>query len=338
MSDTKLILHIGSTKTGTKSIQRALASAPQGGQRNWIYPRAGRKTSAHHNLAYEMGAAFRTAGRWKLDQGGWDAALAEAGEPARIIISSEAFIYLTQPEIATLADRIGHLNPRIQLYLRRLDRWAHSHCIQQLRFGRADIGTPIDVVNTDMFQMWGQDGRAQGRIVADWVHVFGHDAVTVTAFDRSVIGDDIVQHFAKAHDLRDHDDWPDRVRAHDSPSLKTLLAVWKLRTLCAEALGADFALTRRMAELVSSHFRDRGDVVPRYQLLSAAACHALWAAYRDDQAQLKALLGADAPVFASLDDLDDADYVARPLDYLDAFSDDEMGFVHDLAQRRIKMG
>ena len=86
MSDTKLILHIGSTKTGTKSIQRALAVAPHSDLRDWAYPQAGRKTIAHHNLAYEMGAAFHAAQRWKPEQGGWDAALAEAGGAARNLL------------------------------------------------------------------------------------------------------------------------------------------------------------------------------------------------------------------------------------------------------------
>ena len=79
---TPIVLHIGSTKTGTSSLQRYFADqSSQLLDQGVCYPAAGRRGPgllAHHNLCYEKqsgrvrSGVFRPAvGTWDEAAGGW---------------------------------------------------------------------------------------------------------------------------------------------------------------------------------------------------------------------------------------------------------------------------
>ena len=93
-----ILLHIGSTKTGTSSLQRFLTdNAGQLRQRGVVYPISGRRATgqiAHHNLCYENQSGRLESGKFQPQVGTWADALQEIDESSASlgIISSEAFM------------------------------------------------------------------------------------------------------------------------------------------------------------------------------------------------------------------------------------------------------
>jgi hypothetical protein len=125
----QIFLHIGTTKTGTSSVQRvmdnnsdALAAA------GVLYPTSGRghpSRYAHHNLCYEVQEGRRSSGKFDPTRGSWQETLDEidASSADKAVISSEAFFYCEPGQIDALARLLRGRQVTIIAYLRRQDRW-----------------------------------------------------------------------------------------------------------------------------------------------------------------------------------------------------------------------
>ena len=101
MGRKRAFIHIGLAKTGTKSIQFALAQRRSKLERaGWIYPRQGTTTnrSGHHGFAWYLGqATHEHPGLKRFDIAAFNAAVASANDK-NIIISSEGLSALSSSE------------------------------------------------------------------------------------------------------------------------------------------------------------------------------------------------------------------------------------------------
>lgn len=173
------VLHIGSNKTGTSSIQSMLqANRSVLNAAGWDYPDFHQEYFAHHKLAYSIG------GRTALAlPDGWEdefrQAVADTG--MRYIFSSELFFRLVPPAAAAVF--FPPEQTRIVLYLRDhlsyMTSW-YAQAIQE----RNLIASFTDYVQ--IFQ------QPYMQFLAEWDAVYGRDRVTVRPFDRKeLIGGDV---------------------------------------------------------------------------------------------------------------------------------------------------
>ena len=191
-----LILHIGTTKTGSTSIQNVLArSRPELAAQGVMYPRSP-GDAQHDLLAYAL--MENLAQRERLDTALWrgltpDVRIAQFREELadeirsappgikRFIISTEfIYILLRKPtEVQAVHDLLRPLFDHIKVvvYLRRQDSHFTSLYTQLLRSG--------EVVAPDQLKMRARPLHEldYAKMLDRWVTVFGHDAIEPRLFD-----------------------------------------------------------------------------------------------------------------------------------------------------------
>lgn len=108
-----LTIHIGTHRTGTTSIQQALAEAPIH-ERGILYPKTGRDFNAHHRLAQAI------VGLWEQPLGLWDDMWREvenAGLP-QVLLSSEDFSWADDKKVEVLSRMLPDGPRRVIVFLR----------------------------------------------------------------------------------------------------------------------------------------------------------------------------------------------------------------------------
>ncbi|MDO5622708.1 MAG: hypothetical protein Q4G24_14710 [Paracoccus sp. (in: a-proteobacteria)] len=203
---TDLILHIGTEKTGSTSIQRALAVcrdrlAAQG----VLYPRM-MDTPNHTELAL-LGMGDRPEDPLQMQELartglGYDAYVAEAlrrldaeiaaSGAQKVVLSNEHCHGRLHDEgfVARLHD---HLAPRfgavqVVVYLRRQDRMAVSHHSTRLREGGQGQVFPAKAPGSPFYDY--------AQLLDFYAERFGTDAITVRLFERDrMVGGDVVPDF-----------------------------------------------------------------------------------------------------------------------------------------------
>jgi hypothetical protein len=193
-------LHVGTHKTGTTSIQAALAELPRPTTRGDIHvPHAGRADigGGHHNLAWELNGDDR----FDPARGGLAAVLVEIMTRgcSRVVLSSEDFEYLhARPEaLRRLTDGLKEIGyrPVIVIYLRPQASYLESLYAELVRHGLpvtfdAFFDHVIAAGRFEFKDRWrfafDYDGFAQSFAAA-----FGHDNVIVRAYgtQTDVVGD-----------------------------------------------------------------------------------------------------------------------------------------------------
>ena len=147
----RVIVHIGSTKTGSSALQatlyerRAELRAAEA-----LYPDAGIAAGAHHVLAASI-----HPGAWRLHRGvlgedpaghraHFDAAIAAIQEeiaarpPRTLILSSEYFwSFMPEPAYAALAEAFPSARFEVVAFVRRQDEWVASSYLQAVKSGEA---------------------------------------------------------------------------------------------------------------------------------------------------------------------------------------------------------
>lgn len=173
----KLILHIGLHKTGSTSLQLALArtSGP------FLYPKTGRDTKAVHAFGQHLLApALKEGERSPL----WRDLLGEIEGAGLVILSSELFHLLDDAEVEALKHYIPHAE--VVMYLRRQDRFFQSiYGMNVLYTGEirelSDYTLEADLDYNRVYRRW-----------ARYFHV------TAVPFERqSLVGGDIVADFSQ---------------------------------------------------------------------------------------------------------------------------------------------
>lgn len=195
----RLILHIGSHKTGSTSLQKALRQ----GQRQktlgpWRYLHAAPRVDFNPLIqCCGMGAQMQTVMRWSFLERQLQRARERGG--GSCIISTEMLFWVDDPiDIKALADRLRleFDEIRVVVYLRRQDLLALSHR-KQVVMGRAAYqfyGAQVQALPT--FRPYMMRYFDYAAKLEKWEQVFGRDKVIVRRFQRrDLLGDDTVLDF-----------------------------------------------------------------------------------------------------------------------------------------------
>ena len=177
----KLIIHIGTHKTGTTFLQHSFSQGSQVlREYGLLYPEGGRKYNAHHLLAWTLRPDSKPGSElFELD--GWNAFLEEAkgfsGEA--ILISSEDFEWLM--DISLLGQLNEHFDVKVLFYLRAADAYVESYYNQIVKdFQTKEERTLTNYVCEET--LFFLDAHL---ILKRWEAVFGREAVILRLFDRS---------------------------------------------------------------------------------------------------------------------------------------------------------
>ena len=220
MTANRAFIHIGLHKTGTKSIQFALAQRRSRLARgNWLYPREGTTSnrSGHHGLAwYLQGASHRHPGLLKFDLAAFQAEIASAGT-RDIIVSSEELSKLSRNKfsIETVLGLFPAHEVFVVVYVREQAEFLNSLYTEVLK----DMTYPSSIGNfvarrlqadqdnyLALLQLWHQ--RLGRRLLVrpyDRTEMYGGDTVRDFAHLMSI--DDIVRPLPAERKNLQHNTW-----------------------------------------------------------------------------------------------------------------------------------
>ena len=195
----RLVVHVGTPKTGSTTIQAALAALePELRQHGVHVPRSGRigAGSAHHADLPRTLNAFRS----NPARGAWPALVDELRrtDARQFVIPSEAFTRPRHPAaveaIACVADRcalevhvVGYVRPQCQCFdSTYAQRVANGY--ERLPF---DVFAAVSLFRPSMAR---HPWLSYRRVFARWRAAFG-DRVTVVSLERSRLPDGLTAHF-----------------------------------------------------------------------------------------------------------------------------------------------
>lgn len=185
----QILLHIGTGKTGTGSIQNFLFDNRDVllKQYRLLYPVSGLKSVEHFG---ERIHAHYGVVRWALDRNKIKleelAREIEGASADRAVISCEDFYHrLTAQDIGFLAECLGGHDSHVVCYVRRQDQYMESAWKQQIKVG--DLHTPFPIflkrhVNPDYLQ---EVHANYERMLNAWSEVFGPENIILRVFDRT---------------------------------------------------------------------------------------------------------------------------------------------------------
>lgn len=201
-----LVLHIGTHKTGTSTLQSVLTrAAPRLAERGVSYVAAGRENRiAHHPLAWGL------RGRYSTGMEVWEGARAEinASTAPIQVLSTEGFWYEDPAEVKRQLAFAGEV--RIVAYLRRQDAFLQSLYKQAVSSGRKTN-----------FQDWLSEFGYRGdylTVIDRWADAFGRDAIVVRPYERGSSTIDVVDDFFALVGLDPADTIADIKRGSHNPS------------------------------------------------------------------------------------------------------------------------
>lgn len=249
----KCVLHIGSNKTGTSSLQYSLdQSRDQLRSDGVLYPLAGTKATRETRKSNTRQVGFRFAVRplrstpnglessFGLD--GWrerwryrrefrkafDAECREIPEDGAVILSDEALFIFSDDATATGARRF--LKRRFEtieivVYLRRPDGFMAGAYSQAVKQG--------STLSTDEFMRGRLHEALYHQRLAPWIDAFGADRIRARAYGSAWLrGGDVVADFANAVGIRLGDGQANRVNQSLDPTGLALLLC--INRICAE--------------------------------------------------------------------------------------------------------
>lgn len=195
----RLVLHIGSHKTGTTTLQSALLRGKrQGLLGNWSYLHAAQRVDFNTLVGTKgMGAGLHTVLKWPF----FDRRMKHAASQNMqdVVISTEMLFWLNDmAQITALAARLRQEFDEIRIvaYLRRQDQLALSHR-KQVVMGRAAYqfyGAQLQALPCyapHMLRYFDYAGK-----LAKWEQAFGAENVTVRRFQKADLqGGDTVTDF-----------------------------------------------------------------------------------------------------------------------------------------------
>lgn len=140
----KVILHIGSPKCATSSIQAMLHKNRDVLKKNAIYyPTLGIpvKVHGHHNLSYEYSISKTMTDKFKSEYGGWNELLADLQKQEfdTAIISTEALFRKQQHIVNKIAGLLSDFDVTVACWLRRQDQFMESAYNQLEKFSAPTI-------------------------------------------------------------------------------------------------------------------------------------------------------------------------------------------------------
>ena len=193
---TEILLHIGTHKTGTTSLQHRLAAATAPlAERGVLYPRTGRPRrgprAGHHQLAWSILGKGRPVPTevWSDLGREW----ARSGLP-RMVLSAEGFEHLSPTGIRQLRDQLPDARFRVVVYLRRPCAFLRSVYLQRLKKGNEH--RPFAE-----FVQHNAHRCDYPRLLADWATVFGKAALVPRSYDKAAQGVGVIDDFLSLLDI-----------------------------------------------------------------------------------------------------------------------------------------
>ena len=331
-----IVLHIGSTKTGTSSLQQYLTqNAKNLARQGVVYPVAGRNAGgqiAQHNLCYEKQKVRVANGAFKPEVGTWSEALAEIdqGPAASGVISSEAFMNCRPHQVRSFREVLAGRDVRVVAYVRRQDLWLQSAWNQQARFGRCSLDF------WDFYTGVSKRGRGDYHgMLLPWAEAFGEKCIFVRNFDALSAGGIVPDFFetflpnVKVVEANAGDE-----RRNTKAGIKQLVAVSTVLRVCRERVGPDFMLASSSAIKIAEYFRDRPDEVTAFSVLSYEDACELRRRYAESNELLAGLSPSfsDSGGFPAPDPEEYRNHIKVADVGQSVFTDDELRFVTRMAR------
>lgn len=178
----RLVLHIGTHKTGTTSIQRYMAHMHDVGRQNgFVYPLTGRPTTndgaswGHHVLSWSIRnmKGYSGEGYWKQVKEEIDRSNSEVA-----VISAEGFCRFEDHHVAKIKPFLEDYDVIVVIYLRNPLDYLVSSYKQRVKMG----------VCHSSFQTFVREFAHEcdyTQIVNRWVEAFGQDKVIVKSYDKA---------------------------------------------------------------------------------------------------------------------------------------------------------
>lgn len=194
----KLIIHIGSAKTGTTSLQSFLANnGPLLRDHGFIYPKSGRGDTANHFSLF----ASLMPNVWYCPQPPpsfaetWESLREEIASTSEVtIISFEGFFRLTEQELSHIRNLFQDFEIRIVCYLRRQDELLAAAIAQGVRAGNPEV---TSISEGKKYYAYLLDFRAR---LEPFIQQFGLERISVAPYEKSsLIERDIVHDFCARH-------------------------------------------------------------------------------------------------------------------------------------------
>lgn len=265
-----LIIHIGSHKTGTTSVQQACF-------------RHLKRGVSYINIRPTGTRILKSSGRLEdfhawIDLETADGLFRPQKAGARFVTSDEEFFWIHEPETverfaAMLKQRYASVT--VLCYLRRQDRLALSHR-KQVSEGNTPAArfygttaTPLPVYGPHLHRYFDYDEKLTGI----WASAFGRENITLVPYDRAaLVKGDIVEDFAHRCNLRFNLTEPIRVNSSldgNRTFLGLKLAELNIpkprRKRIMDLLpgAGTFAPTRAEAEAFQAHFAEANERLAR---------------------------------------------------------------------------
>jgi len=204
----QILLHIGTGKTGTSSIQNLLFLNRQllRDRCSADYLDCGRSSSEHFG---ETIHAHYPVVRWLLERDSRSlSALKNAIEQShceRILLSCEDFFHhLDEERVNVLQGLLAKFDVRIICYVRRQDLYIESAWKQQAKVGALRMPFAMFLERHTQAKFLGEVHANYHRMLEKWTAAFGRDAIRVRVFDSSeFVGRDLVDDFMDACGIGD---------------------------------------------------------------------------------------------------------------------------------------
>ena len=276
----KIILHIGSHKTGTTSLQWVFHKNRQRlKEKGVLYPEAGKLNASHNKCAQSlpMIPPFKTRSIFDRDKIFQDLrAEIDSFDGNTVVMSGEGFCCLAREGIAWLRELFRHEQVMVVRYLRRQDEQFESMYLQKLKNPDITWKYTLDGCLADHHLLYPPLDYAMSCGL--WLDVFGEENVILRDY-HALTGDDIVRDFfclTGLDNLLPEMEFPDK-KYNVTPTSESVLLFRLLNRLplSRERKG-------RISKFITNHYLKK----PKKRLLSQEICHDIMAAYAASNASL----------------------------------------------------
>ena len=213
----RVILHIGTHKTGTTSIQEWLAATMSEPRDGVVYLPSHRFQEAHHAFAWSILPRFRASpiARPHIVEPEKLTRAIEKAPGDTVIVSTENLCFALADNIARLAEVLKPFDTRVVAFLRRQDRYIESEYVQRVK----QLVFP-EFRSFQDFLIWAGHALPQlnyHALVHRW-HKHFPDIVAVN-FDHATRNGGVLKAFTKASDLTVLNEVVPETERHDNIAL-----------------------------------------------------------------------------------------------------------------------
>ncbi|MHA3978360.1 capsular polysaccharide export protein, LipB/KpsS family [Halovulum sp. GXIMD14794] len=260
----RVILHIGSTKTGSTYLQNLMErNRPDLLRRGIWFPEIGLfwQPDRPHKRAGHSKFTRAAAGRDKELRDKFEAGLSMLGDSIHtVVLSSEAFFLNRRSSL--IAGWLSEYDLEVVVYLRQQDVWANS---QYCEFVAGGAVNRVDVEPEEwLMRRETQSLLDYAGLLEHWADAVGRDRIVVRPYERSaLVNGDIVADFAEAAKLPELRDLPPlslRERNEASLSAGAVKILRRFNTLPYQDADAYFRFVEEATQGLVNLDKQRGRV------------------------------------------------------------------------------